>query len=913
MFHFRSLFRQPSSARRAPGHRRRTDPSKATRRRPELEILEDRSLMSVSIGTPFAGVSAASSGSVPPDTIAAAGPNHVVEAVNNAVAIFNKSTGKQLTLQQMSNFFSTLGVIPLPAGSSQTFSDPVVSFDELSGRFVVGVLEYPTNKNGTITGASSFDFAVSTSSDPTLGFNFFRFNMEDRNGGGQFDFADFPRLGWNEDAYVVSFNMFPNNGDFDHVDTLSINKNNPNSFFRVVVPGGQGNFTLMPATMHGVVTGGPLWMVEAQNPTGGANSFTVVAMTNVLSSNPTFSRFAVGVPSYGAPPPATQEPPPNQPGTKVGQLDTDDARILNAAWRNNQLVAAHTTGSNGLAQARWYEFSTSGTSPTLLQSGSINPAVMGSHTYFPSIDIALNGDLGMTYMESSSNEFISMYVTGRTASDPLGTMETPVLAQAGQATYRGNPGIPTAMPPVPAEKSPFRAGDYSGISVDPAAPTRFWAANEFAANLAQPDNWGTAITPFSVTSSGSLSSGLSVSGYLLPASDSAVYRMDTDSNANQPFNVNLLPGDYSMVPSLQIYNGAGVLLRQIDGTLNALTGLFEIHTQLTATPNSSLFFVVRSNTSIPWGGFSFHLSASRSPVASNGSYSLPENSWLQTDATTGVLKFASDPDGLLMRAELITGPTNGSLNGGFNSDGSFWYIPNHNFMGTDQLTYRVSDANGLSSIATVQINVTPLAPTAPDLTYNVLTGQARAANLLTGNTDPQGLTLQAVLISGFGFPVALPLGQPLRLSHGSLTSFDASGNFVYTPDAGYHGTDSFRYAVADSLFPFTVTITPTATVTLVIGHPPVAGDLVYFVDPNHTLTVDAASGLVGSNLQTTAHLVDPAPRGLTLHGDGSFVYHPPAGRRHFELTFSYYLTNPDGTSNIATVTIQVGDDDPGPR
>jgi hypothetical protein len=415
---------------------------------------------------------------------------------------------------------------------------------------------------------------------------------------------------------------------------------------------------------------------------------------------------------------------------------------------------------------------------------------------------------------------------------------------------------------------------------------------------------------------GSLRSGLAVDGYLLPAGESAVYRMDSDSNANQLYKVSLLPGNNTMVPSLQVYNGAGVLLRQFDGTLNALTGLSEIHTQLTATPNSTLFFVVRSDSSIPFGGVSFHLIVSRSPVAGNGSFPLSVNDWLRTDATTGALKFASDPDGLPMRAELIAGPTNGSLNGGFNPDGSFWYIPNYNFSGADQLTYRVSDANGLSSIATLQINVTPLpavAPAAFDLTYNVLTGQARAANLLTRNTDPQGLTLQAVLISGSGFAVALPLGQPFRLGHGSLTSFDASGNFVYTPDAGYHGTDSFRYAVVDSLFPFTVAATPTATVTLVIGRPPVAADLVYSTDPNHTLTVSAAEGLVGSNLQTTAHLVDPAPRGLILHDDGSFVYKPPAGRRHLELTFSYYLTNPDGTSNIATVTIQVGDDDPGPR
>ena len=62
----------------------------------------------------------------------------------------------------------------------------------------------------------------------------------------------------------------------------------------------------------------------------------------------------------------------------------------------------------------------------------------GVNTYFPSIEIASNGDLGMTFMQSSAAEFASMYVTGKTSSDPAGAMRAATLAKAGAATYKAS-------------------------------------------------------------------------------------------------------------------------------------------------------------------------------------------------------------------------------------------------------------------------------------------------------------------------------------------------------------------------------------------------------------------------------------------------------------------------------------------
>src|SRR5436190_23057172 len=91
----------------ATKHRRaaRTPP----RYRPLLEHLEDRVVPTVSVLHSFAGMNfndTASAGE-PPDTIVAAGPNHVVELVNTAIRVYNK-TGGILSTQELSSFFSSL-------------------------------------------------------------------------------------------------------------------------------------------------------------------------------------------------------------------------------------------------------------------------------------------------------------------------------------------------------------------------------------------------------------------------------------------------------------------------------------------------------------------------------------------------------------------------------------------------------------------------------------------------------------------------------------------------------------------------------------------------------------------------------------------------------------------------------------
>src|SRR6184192_3676010 len=102
------------------------------------------------------------------------------------------------------------------------------------------------------------------------------------------------------------------------------------------------------------------------------------------------------------------------------------------------------------------------------------------------------------------------------------------------------------------------------------------------------------------------------------------------------------------------------------------------------------------------------------PVAANDdSYTTPEDTQLTVSAP-GVLANDSDVDGDALSAVLVSGPSHGTLT--LNSDGSFSYMPALNFNGIDSFTYKASDGQVQSGVATVTITVTPVndAPVAAD-------------------------------------------------------------------------------------------------------------------------------------------------------------------------------------------------------
>jgi hypothetical protein len=506
---------------RGPSPNRRPAPGE----RLTVERLEDRTLPSIS-GFAFAGLDYdPNQGLTPPDTITAAGPNHVLEAVNTNLLIINRAgfpnniTG---TVQAFTDFFP--GMTHSLFGLSDVISDPSVNYDPAAGKWVVSILDIDLqNDKGYL------DVAVSDTSDPTAGWTKFQLDLTDGHGplipgnAGSTLWGDFERFGSSANAYVWTVNMFSfsaggidQNSLYDHVQVIAVDKANLANVHAIDLPSwdaGSGtvvNENLLPVRMEGATATDGLWFAEETNygtTAGQANNLRLVHVADVLTATPAdFVNFTGTVPLYHFNPVpdssggnhAWNNGDANTSAVQKGSadlVDTNDTRIDSAVWRSvggqQHLVLTQTVNSDadpGVAKARWYDFNTTAaTDPAvavpLAQSGEINPGA-GVFTYFPSADIDPAGDVAVTYLESSANEYLSMYIAGKQPAEPA--LEAGVLIAAGNSADTGPDG------------SPHRAGDYSGTVVDVNAAgtpiNAFWSANEYANNGV----WGTAMASYTV-------------------------------------------------------------------------------------------------------------------------------------------------------------------------------------------------------------------------------------------------------------------------------------------------------------------------------------------------------------------------------------------------------------------------------
>jgi VCBS repeat-containing protein len=168
------------------------------------------------------------------------------------------------------------------------------------------------------------------------------------------------------------------------------------------------------------------------------------------------------------------------------------------------------------------------------------------------------------------------------------------------------------------------------------------------------------------------------------------------------------------------------------------------------------------------------------------------------------------------------------------------------------------------------------------------------AGVLTNDTDPDFGPLTAVMDTNV-------VSGVLALS--------STGSFTYTPNANFCGTDSFTYHandVAANSNSATVTLNVTCVPDL-----PIAVNDTYTTAENTLLTVPAPGVLSndsdGDGDALTAVLdADVMTGTLNFNGDGSFDYTPPVSFSGI-VTFTYHVDAGGDSSNIAVVSIAVGD------
>ncbi len=217
------------------------------------------------------------------------------------------------------------------------------------------------------------------------------------------------------------------------------------------------------------------------------------------------------------------------------------------------------------------------------------------------------------------------------------------------------------------------------------------------------------------------------------------------------------------------------------------------------------------------------------PEAHEDNFSLLEDSSLRL----AVLDNDVDAEDVLFANNItnITAPLHGvvSINP---VDGSLLYTPNSNYSGSDTFTYTITDSGGLTSNATVNINV-------------VATNDAPIASVTTAATNEDNSIVIDVLSGASDIDAGdiLTISSITNGSHGTASIvLDVNGKQVisYIPNSNYSGTDQISYTISDGNGGF---VTKDLVVTVnAVNDAPIASITTATTNEDNSLTIDVLSG-----------------------------------------------------------------------
>lgn len=273
----------------------------------------------------------------------------------------------------------------------------------------------------------------------------------------------------------------------------------------------------------------------------------------------------------------------------------------------------------------------------------------------------------------------------------------------------------------------------------------------------------------------------------------------------------------------------------------------------------------------------------RPPIARDDAAMTP----YATPVTVSVLANDSDPNGYPLTVTAVTAPAHGAAQ--VNPDGTVTYVPGPTYAGSDGFTYTISNGHGGTATAKVTLTVKP--PTgllvARDDEVSTAYNTARRLAVLANDSAPPGLVLKVESVT-----------QP---SHGSA-QIGSAGFVVYTPAAGFVGTDNFTYTASDGF----ETATANVTVTVLPAGSPTPQDDTASTPFNTPVTIAVLandSDPQGFKL-TVESTTTPAHGSTTVNPNGTVTYTPQptfAGND----AFSYTVSNGHGGTASATVTVTV--------
>jgi YVTN family beta-propeller protein len=577
----------------------------------------------------------------------------------------------------------------------------------------------------------------------------------------------------------------------------------------------------------------------------------------------------------------------------AGPIDTidgviDEVEVFNRALSQTEIQAIYNAGSAGMCKTAKTD------TTTTITSNTPNPSVVGQVV---SVTFAVSTSAGTptgTVTVSDGAVTCTATVAAGTCSVTFTSSGSTTLTAtyAGDTNFNGSTSASVSQ----TVNTPDTTAPTTVASVSPAANGPGWNKANVTVTLTATDNTGgSGVQSITYTLSGAqggAGSATAATTSVTIATEGTTtvtyHARDVAGNVESDKTVDILLDTTApavTVPANMTVNAtspSGAVATFTPTATDATSGV----ASLTSSPASGSTFplgtttvtVTATDTAGNTSTASFTVTVSATPVASNDSYSLAEDTTLVVTAP-GILGNDTDIDSPTLTAILVSGPTMGAL--GLNANGSFTYTPNANVNGTDSFTYRASDGSLTSNLATVTLTVTAvndLPVLAPIGAKSVSEGQVLQFTLSATDVDGDSLTFTAG-----GLPAGATFNPSTR-AFSYTPTFDVSSSSVQQAFDVVFSVSDGKGGTASETVRITVLDVPGGTVagTNVASQP-----------------IDTRTGMTPVTL-TFANVIQPGVTSLTTSTGGA---PPPTGFKLGTPATYYDLTTTATFSGSITVCI----------